>query len=190
MIAYSIGCQNLTTWKAVGHRRWWWSPQSLELSWPCQGEVISPLGLRIRWRSEEMTKTLINSQRLELMTAFRFMTLQHMRKRLTTLTSAQTVPGFWAWAKTRCVITYGPRLQVLLFQRAIVWDVKKGKKHAELGWESPAGVKYVFKVEHFLFSNCWPSGGTCMLSFSSQYSSEGEVWVCGGRREEIQSVHD
>ena len=40
------------------------------------------------------------------------------------------------------------------FQRAIVWDVKKGKKHAELGWESPAGVKYVFKVEHFLFSNC------------------------------------
>ena len=34
-----------------------------------------------------------------------------------------------------------------LFQRAIVWDVKKGKKHAELGWESPAGVKYAFKVE-------------------------------------------
>ena len=35
----------------------------------------------------------------------------------------------------------------LLFQRAIVWDVKKGKKHAELGWESPAGVKYAFKVK-------------------------------------------
>ena len=49
------------------------------------------------------------------------------------------------------VTTYGPRLQVLLFQRAIVWDVKKGKKHAELGWESPAGVKYVFKVKHFFF---------------------------------------
>ena len=52
------------------------------------------------------------------------------------------------------VTTYGSRFQVLLSQRAIVWDVKKGKKHAELGWESPAGVKYVFKVEHLLFSNC------------------------------------
>ena len=48
----------------------------------------------------------------------------------------------------------GSKIPILLFQRAIVWDVKKGKKHAELGWESPAGVKYVFKVEHFLFSNC------------------------------------
>ena len=28
-----------------------------------------------------------------------------------------------------------------------MWDVKKGKKHAELGWESPAGVKYAFKVK-------------------------------------------
>ena len=84
----------------------------------------------------------------------------------------------------------GSRFKVLLFQRAIVWDVKKGKKHAELGWESPAGVKYVFKVQHFLFSNCLPSGGPYMLSFSSQYSSEGEVWVRGGRHEEIQSVHD
>ena len=40
------------------------------------------------------------------MVGFRFMTLQHMRKRLTTLTSAQTVPGFWALAKTRSVINY------------------------------------------------------------------------------------
>ena len=29
-----------------------------------------------------------------------------------------------------------------------------------------------------------------MLSFSTEYSLEGEVWVCGGRHEEIQSVHD
>ena len=44
------------------------------------------------------------------------------------------------------------------FQRAIVWDVKKGKKHAELGWESPAGVKYIFKVKtnqnHLEKSSC------------------------------------
>jgi len=34
-------------------------------------------------------------------------------------------------------------------KRAIVWDVKKGKKHAELGWECPAGVKYMFKRVKF-----------------------------------------
>ena len=34
-----------------------------------------------------------------------------------------------------------------------MWDVKKGKKHAELGWESPAGVKYVFKVKSNLNSS-------------------------------------
>lgn len=34
-------------------------------------------------------------------------------------------------------------------KRAIVWDVKKGKKHAELGWEGPAGVKYMFKRVKF-----------------------------------------
>ena len=81
-------------------------------------------------------------------------------------------------------------MQILLFQRAIVWDVKKGKKHAELGWESPAGVKYVFKVKRFLFSKCCPSGKSHANIISTQFSSEGEVWVCGGRHEEIQSVHD
>jgi len=30
-------------------------------------------------------------------------------------------------------------------KRAIIWDVKKGKKHAELGWEPPQGVKFMFK---------------------------------------------
>merc|ERR1719397_301811 len=30
-------------------------------------------------------------------------------------------------------------------KRAIVWDVKKGKKHAELGWDSPNNVKYLYK---------------------------------------------
>ena len=44
----------------------------------------------------------------------------------------------------------------LTFQRAIVWDVKKGKKHAELGWESPAGVKYCFKVKKS-FELIWKS---------------------------------
>jgi len=34
---------------------------------------------------------------------------------------------------------------VLKCRRAIVWDVKKGKKHAELGWETPNKVKYMFK---------------------------------------------
>lgn len=30
-------------------------------------------------------------------------------------------------------------------KRAIVWDVRKGRKHAELGWEPPQGVKYMYK---------------------------------------------
>lgn len=30
-------------------------------------------------------------------------------------------------------------------KRAIIWDVKKGKKHAELGWEPPQGFKFMFK---------------------------------------------
>jgi len=34
-------------------------------------------------------------------------------------------------------------------KRAIVWDVKKGKKHAELGWDCPGGVKYLFKRVKF-----------------------------------------
>ena len=34
-------------------------------------------------------------------------------------------------------------------KRAIVWDVKKGKKHAELGWDSPNNVKYLYKRVKF-----------------------------------------
>ena len=34
-------------------------------------------------------------------------------------------------------------------KRAIVWDVKKGKKHAELGWDCPNGVKYLYKRVKF-----------------------------------------
>ena len=34
-------------------------------------------------------------------------------------------------------------------KRAIVWDVKKGKKHAELGWDCPGGGKYLFKRVKF-----------------------------------------
>ncbi|XP_023346475.1 general transcriptional corepressor tupA [Eurytemora carolleeae] len=30
-------------------------------------------------------------------------------------------------------------------RRALVWDIKKGKKHAELGWEPPSNIKYMFK---------------------------------------------
>ena len=48
----------------------------------------------------------------------------------------------------------------LTFQRAIVWDVKKGKKHAELGWESPAGVKYCFKVEKVIGTHLEKSSHT------------------------------
>jgi len=34
-------------------------------------------------------------------------------------------------------------------KRAIIWDVKKGKKHAELGWDPPGGIKYLFKRVKF-----------------------------------------
>ena len=34
-------------------------------------------------------------------------------------------------------------------KRAIVWDVKKGKKHAELGWECPNNLKYLYKRVKF-----------------------------------------
>ena len=30
-------------------------------------------------------------------------------------------------------------------RRAFIWDVKKGKKHAEMGWDPPNGVKYMYK---------------------------------------------
>lgn len=30
-------------------------------------------------------------------------------------------------------------------RRAFVWDVAKGRKHAEMGWDAPKGVKYLFK---------------------------------------------
>ena len=53
-------------------------------------------------------------------------------------------------SKVACIITLSCRLSsALQDKRAIVWDVKKGKKHAELGWESPAGVKYLFKRVKF-----------------------------------------
>jgi len=34
-------------------------------------------------------------------------------------------------------------------RRALVWDVKKGKKHAEMGWDPPNKVKYAFKRLRF-----------------------------------------
>ena len=30
-------------------------------------------------------------------------------------------------------------------RRALVWDVKRGKKHAEMGWDPPNGTKYAYK---------------------------------------------
>ncbi len=33
--------------------------------------------------------------------------------------------------------------------RALVWDVKKGKKHAEMGWDPPNKVKYLYKRIRF-----------------------------------------
>ena len=30
-----------------------------------------------------------------------------------------------------------------------MWDLKKGKKHAELGWEPPNNLKYLFKRVKF-----------------------------------------
>jgi hypothetical protein len=34
-------------------------------------------------------------------------------------------------------------------RRAIVWDVKKGKKHAEMGWDAPNGIVYAYKRIRF-----------------------------------------
>eukprot|EP00095_Tigriopus_kingsejongensis_P010901 maker-scaffold348_size200312-snap-gene-0.31 protein:Tk10901 transcript:maker-scaffold348_size200312-snap-gene-0.31-mRNA-1 annotation:"GA21593" len=40
-------------------------------------------------------------------------------------------------------------LSVSKDRSAIVWDARKGKKHAELGWEPPRGIKYMFKRAKF-----------------------------------------
>jgi len=34
-------------------------------------------------------------------------------------------------------------------RRALIWDVKKGKKHAEMGWDPPNKIKYAFKRLRF-----------------------------------------
>jgi len=34
-------------------------------------------------------------------------------------------------------------------RRAFVWDVAKGRKHAEMGWDAPKGIKYLFKRIRF-----------------------------------------
>ena len=34
-------------------------------------------------------------------------------------------------------------------RRAFVWDVAKGRKHTEMGWDTPKGVKYLFKRIRF-----------------------------------------
>ena len=43
---------------------------------------------------------------------------------------------------------------VFVHRRALVWDVKKGKKHAEMGWDpsgggKKGGLKYAFKRIRF-----------------------------------------
>ena len=37
-------------------------------------------------------------------------------------------------------------------RRAFVWDVAKGRKHAEMGWDAPKGIKYLFKRIRWVFS--------------------------------------
>ena len=32
---------------------------------------------------------------------------------------------------------------------ALVWDLKKGKKHAEMGWDPPNKIKYLYKRIRF-----------------------------------------
>ncbi len=34
-------------------------------------------------------------------------------------------------------------------RRCCVWDVKKGRKHAEMGWDTPRGIRYLFKRVRF-----------------------------------------
>jgi len=76
-------------------------------------------------------------------------------------------------------------------KRAIVWDVKKGKKHAELGWDCPNGVKYLFKRVKFgcvegdtkkykVFTISNPIGSSKVPSFlhrwnTQSYTVEGKV---------------
>ena len=33
--------------------------------------------------------------------------------------------------------------------RALVWDIKRGKKHAEMGWDPPNKIKYLYKRVRF-----------------------------------------
>ena len=35
------------------------------------------------------------------------------------------------------------------YGQALVWDVKKGKKHAEMGWDPPTKIKYLYKRIRF-----------------------------------------
>ena len=37
-------------------------------------------------------------------------------------------------------------------RRAFVWDVAKGRKHAEMGWDAPKGIKYLFKRIRWVLS--------------------------------------
>jgi len=76
-------------------------------------------------------------------------------------------------------------------KRAIVWDVKKGKKHAELGWDCPGGVKYLYKRVKFgcvegdpkkykIFTISNPIGSSKVPSFlhrwnTQSYTVEGKV---------------
>jgi prolactin regulatory element-binding protein len=34
-------------------------------------------------------------------------------------------------------------------RRAIVWDIRRGKKHAEMGWDPPGKLKYLYKRVRF-----------------------------------------
>lgn len=80
-------------------------------------------------------------------------------------------------------------------KRAIVWDVKKGKKHAELGWDTPNNLKYLYKrikfgcvegdvKKHKVFTVSNPIGSSKAPAFlhrwnTQSYTVEGAVSIYG-----------
>ena len=68
-------------------------------------------------------------------------------------------------------------------RRAYIWDVKKGKKHAEMGWDPARGQKYLFKRVRFgrvegdakrfkVFSISNPVGASKPASFLQRFGGK------------------
>ena len=60
-------------------------------------------------------------------------------------------------------------------RRAFVWDVAKGRKHAEMGWDAPKGVKYLFKRIRWI----WQSSAFLSHKFTSSCF---KLQICQSRR--------